>query len=765
MLEFFKGLWNVIKVIFVTILIVLVGFLIVKTVSYFKNDSRPNFFDYLKEELLVDGGRGDGRVEAEADEVPEEEKGKIEITDNELNNFDEYLDDIKDSENNVENDIVYPDIQIGDDGKITIDGIDTGITTDDEEVDITVSENGNWIVDGVETEIKADTDIYYDKDFAVSRDMITLDEFKKSNGNVIKTFTYRGKKYMYYSMVFYADHLKQDKIRFFGYFPADDFKSDFETALDDVFDFVPLKHFLTNQDIINWFSVRFPYPEISYHYLSNPKEVFVVDNSNVMKSAFLKFNLDDYDLYLDLDYETLKVVRHYNKIMGIKLKSPLQYELFADIADEFVFTNNYDFEKLYNYNFGRHLNYVGSLENVKVDFLYSKWDCPHDADTSLLSEFKVITEADCGHEGEEQALCYCCGEIVSRAIPKNGAHKLTIELDSTDSTCTNQGYTKEQCEVCDSIITTKKPLLPHFFGDLYELVEATCINDGYEVYKCTDCSAKTEKNIIPKLGHDYSQFVKTFAPTCQSKGCDIYQCTRCEDTIPLNQVDMVDCNFVYSSTIAPTCQAIGYDLYECTYCRVFEKRNSKDKVYHDYNFVETIAPSIHSQGYDLYKCSYCPETKKENYVGCEVHDLVSYSYVENDHDKIYKSCSVCGVVDNNSSYSINLKVTQSEVEGTYNHQNDAFSYSGYSYINVFGGNTVCEINIYTTSGELVVVHPLKGTASWYGLGSTYWPGEEKLVAQYKIYLSDDTSKYVVSNMVEFAYTYGMTHNFAISLGE
>lgn len=78
------------------------------------------------------------------------------------------------------------------------------------------------------------------------------------------------------------------------------------------------------------------------------------------------------------------------------------------------------------------------------------------------------------------------------------------EIDSSDPTCTEEGYVDYECSVCGETYTETIDALGHnMVEDEYYHIDPTCTEDGEEYWYCTRCS-HTEDKIISALGHDYS---------------------------------------------------------------------------------------------------------------------------------------------------------------------------------------------------------------------------------------------------------------------
>lgn len=506
MREFFKGLWIAIKVLLCVGAIALICWLGYNLCSFFKNGKWSEAFQNVISSLQINGGKGNVGVDGKSDDVPDEEKGLTDkVSEDDVNNFDDYLDWINDKTNNDDN---------------------------------TGSEGGS------EGEEGGSEKEYWDKDDYLPKDMITSDEFKQSNGNIIKTFKYHGKDYLYYSMVFYTDNLKSDKIRFFGYFPA----SDFKIESDKLIYLIPsgtVKLFKLASDLNSWFNKKYPEAEISYHYFSNLKQVYQITPNKLSKSAYLNFSFDDYKLYLTHDEQILRVMRGSHKFLGFINVQPKQYEFFEDLADYFIYDNKFEYDQIYTCNFGKHFDYVGSPDRVKMDFLIKEWVCPCQTTNEVLSDWVITKEPTCQASGEKQRLCYLCGKTTTEEVePRDHYYNDAFEVVS--STCTEHGHSSQKCKWCDDIYTLELPLDEHDYMISSHFESEGCEGIEYIHKVCKNCG-HIEDEELPYEIHLREEYVLQ-APTCTETGIKSFRCKDCH-------IDLSD-SFEFKQVIIP---ALGHD--------------------------------------------------------------------------------------------------------------------------------------------------------------------------------------------------------------
>lgn len=118
-----------------------------------------------------------------------------------------------------------------------------------------------------------------------------------------------------------------------------------------------------------------------------------------------------------------------------------------------------------------------------------------------FGEYKVVKEATCTEKGEEESVCFNCGETKIREIAMKGhARVATIEIPAT---CTEEGYTREEyCSRCGEIFEKKTiiPALGHKSDNGTITVQPTETKAGIKTYKCAVCGKVLKEESIPATG-------------------------------------------------------------------------------------------------------------------------------------------------------------------------------------------------------------------------------------------------------------------------
>lgn len=124
-------------------------------------------------------------------------------------------------------------------------------------------------------------------------------------------------------------------------------------------------------------------------------------------------------------------------------------------------------------------------------------NCEHDF------VFTIRIEPTCTEYG---SVCYECSKC---QLPKTDAiepgHKFKVVEDKA-ATCTEDGYKKSVCEVCEEeLIENKVEATGH--TEVVEEVPATLFKDGSYVVTCSTCGAMLVNEIIPRIMPTWSVVV------------------------------------------------------------------------------------------------------------------------------------------------------------------------------------------------------------------------------------------------------------------
>ncbi len=123
--------------------------------------------------------------------------------------------------------------------------------------------------------------------------------------------------------------------------------------------------------------------------------------------------------------------------------------------------------------------------------------------------------------------CAVCGYKVTENAEKALGHDM--EHIDVPPTCTEDGYSYDQCRRCGKIAdkkVTDKKLGHDYTGEVTVLKAATCLTDGQQVTACAreGCTATWSKR-IPKLEHEFQK--EEFPATCTENAKTVTTCRNC----------------------------------------------------------------------------------------------------------------------------------------------------------------------------------------------------------------------------------------------
>ncbi len=140
----------------------------------------------------------------------------------------------------------------------------------------------------------------------------------------------------------------------------------------------------------------------------------------------------------------------------------------------------------------------------------------------------TLTPATCTTNGTQAQTCTVCGKIVTTVINATG-HSLDDGTVTKEATCTENGTLTKKCKnaLCNYSETSVIPALGH---DIKSTVVApTCTEPGYTTNECTRCDFTEIVDITDALGHstDNSNYRLTDGNKL------VKDCTRCNEPIEM----------------------------------------------------------------------------------------------------------------------------------------------------------------------------------------------------------------------------------------
>lgn len=240
-----------------------------------------------------------------------------------------------------------------------------------------------------------------------------------------------------------------------------------------------------------------------------------------------------------------------------------------------------------------------------------------------------------------------------------GTHE--YETTTVDVTCTEDGYTLQEC-ACGDTIRTVIPKLGHNYG-VTEEVTAEDTEAGSNVHKHT-CERCGEVEYFDEA-HNYGEEPVSTTATCTEAGEETYVCSACGKE-EVKSVEAYGHNYVLNEgerltgTTAATCSEDGFDEYVCSECNTIRLVPVKATGKHDLTKVEAKEATCTEAGNkEYYKCTVCDKyfedaegtteiVDKESVVIAAAHKMEvvpakEATCSETGNNEYYK-CTICGEV-------------------------------------------------------------------------------------------------------------------------
>lgn len=226
------------------------------------------------------------------------------------------------------------------------------------------------------------------------------------------------------------------------------------------------------------------------------------------------------------------------------------------LLDNFNFCGNREEERRFCLYCGkREINRTGNIVEHKI------------------SEWIVVTVADCTRKGKEIRFCERCGEEEEYRYTEPLGHSFTDWIVATEPNCTDNGEDYRYCTVCEE----KELRFPEALGHNYEpeVTAPTCTESGYTTYTCV-CGDSYIDNYTDATGHDEGEWIVTKPATQTQSGVMDLLCTECGFKLDskiidaygkVNYVlaDSISLNYKCSATITPTVNADAGVDYTISY--------------------------------------------------------------------------------------------------------------------------------------------------------------------------------------------------------
>ncbi len=256
------------------------------------------------------------------------------------------------------------------------------------------------------------------------------------------------------------------------------------------------------------------------------------------------------------------------------------------------------------------------------------------------------TNATCTQNGFTTYTCTACGDVYTDNVIEAKGH--SYSQTKVESSCTGIGYTKYECSVCgDTYTDNETPANGHKYDSI--TIKPTCTSGGYTINMCSVCGHAYKSDLIDALGHSYLE--KIVNSTCVSEGYTEHTCLNCGDYFIDNTIGLGEHNYIVTKIVEANCSESGYTEHTCSVCSNTFTDNMIDALGHNFISVVTV-PTCSNEGYTLNTCDVCgfsSITDKISPLGheyisklvpatCEVDGYTMHTCVRGDH--VYTSDDV-----------------------------------------------------------------------------------------------------------------------------
>lgn len=269
-------------------------------------------------------------------------------------------------------------------------------------------------------------------------------------------------------------------------------------------------------------------------------------------------------------------------------------------------------EMPYKLTFASNENYKSNATLVKFTFKLA-------SNAKLENHEVYVTGSAVNADGKTLSATFNKGGVVA-VCSHDTNPSLWVRFNHIEATCTTPSRTYYRCSECQQQKTEiGTELKPHEFKD-HEHKDATCTENGYDKQICKNCQTVVTTKTYDATGHNFSDVTNVVLPTCVAQGYTVSKCTVCHEEVKSDFTDKIAHDMKESSRLAPTCQTIGYIRYTCSVC-AHQSETIIETVDHDYDAAEVIEPTHTTRGYTVYKCQYegCTQSYMSDYTDIIPH--------------------------------------------------------------------------------------------------------------------------------------------------
>lgn len=261
-------------------------------------------------------------------------------------------------------------------------------------------------------------------------------------------------------------------------------------------------------------------------------------------------------------------------------------------------------------------------------------------------EGTVTVAPTCESKGSMLYTCTECSYSYTEEIEK--AEHSPINVSYQEPTCTESGYQKQICSVCETVlIDTVLPAIGHKYEGAIT-TPATCTQAGVMTYTCFACGDHYNED-IDMLEHNPSDWQITVAPTCTTEGTKEIRCTVCESVLSAETVESLGHTAGDPVVKEATCTENGSETVSCTVCQaVIETQVIEATGHKESDWIVLQEPSCTQSGAKEKTCTACGDilaSESIDPLGHQAGDWeISIPATCTSEGENVKKCTACGEV-------------------------------------------------------------------------------------------------------------------------
>ena len=437
---------------------------------------------------------------------------------------------------------------------------------------------------------------------------------------------------------------------------------------------------------------------------------------NIFGGKFLEeFTVDDYKYCAEFGENGTRGLSGEYKV------SDKDFESGEKLSGVFEITFGQGIEPDYmNYVLERMFIFTGAGSNVEIPTTIIIVDDIEDSAYHMWDEGRITTQPTCTEKG---IITYNCidGCGVSRTVEIDAlGHNMSDFEVVSEADCTSKGIERSECARCDYYVELENDALGHDWEDYNIITQPTCTTDGYGARHCKRCDTRTEETIIPAIGHNMSYWHVSVYPTCTSSGSQSRSCLVCgyEQSRSIDPLGH-KWDSELRIDVYPTCTQYGEASYHCLYCDATKGSTAIDPLGHKMgNWETTVEPTCTKKGEKVRSCTRCTYTETGS-IDAKGHNwdegvITKYPTTEESGRKTYTCQNGCG----ETWTDIIPKLLKQEVEFITGDMVITYGERKYIYNQAYNDSEGGSDLVYKSNDESVATVDSKGKVTVHNAGET-----------------------------------------------